>query len=186
MSKSSALYVCAAALVMLSPGARAEEINCVGTLRGSFDNVNVPSGKSCTLVDSHVKGTVYVRGNASVNVYRTVILGNVQAEGARYVRLYGNGVLVNGSVQIKYGTQATTINPGTRIGGSVQYVESSGFLKIMGARVSQDVQVFENDGGASIYNNIINGNLQCKQNDPPPTGNNNQVGGNKEDQCATF
>src|SRR5687768_4405893 len=105
MSKSSALCLCAA-LVLLSSGARAEEINCVGTLRGSFDNVNVPSGKNCTLVDSHLKGNVFVRRNASVSIYRTVILGNVQAEGARFVRLYGNGVLVNGSVQIKYGTQA--------------------------------------------------------------------------------
>src|SRR5688500_16842707 len=126
MLKSSALSVCAA-LLLLSSGARAEEINCVGTLRGSFDNVNVPAGRNCTLIDSHVKGTVYVRGSASLSVYRTVILGNVQAQRARFVRLYGNGVLVNGSVQIKYGTQATTINPGTQIGGSVQYVENSGF-----------------------------------------------------------
>ena len=185
MSKLVALCLCAASL-LLPPGERAEEINCIGTLRGSFDNVNVPSGKNCTLIDSHVKGTVYVRGNASLNVSRTVIVGNIQAEGARYVRLNGTGVSVNGSVQIKYGTAATTINPGTRIGGSVQYVESSGFLKILGARVGQDVQVFENEGGASIYNNIINGNLQCKQNEPEPTGDNNKVGGNKEDQCSTF
>jgi hypothetical protein len=171
---------------MLMSSAQAEEINCIGTLRGSFDNVNVPPGRNCTLTDSHVKGTVYVRGNASVSVYRTVVLGNIQAEGARFVRLYGSGVFVNGSVQIKYGTQASTINPGTRIGGSVQYVENSGFLKIMGTNVGQDVQVFENEGGASIYSNIINGNLQCKQNAPPPTGDNNRVGGNKEDQCATF
>ncbi|MEX2264350.1 MAG: hypothetical protein WD696_20515 [Bryobacteraceae bacterium] len=158
----------------------------MGTLRGSFDNVNVPRGRNCTLIDSRVQGTVYVRSNASVSVYRTVILGNVQAEGARFVRLYGTGVVVNGSVQIKYGTQATTINPGTQIGGNVQYVESSGFLKILRARVGQDVQVFENVGGASIYYNVINGNLQCKENDPAPTGDNNQVGGNKEDQCSTF
>lgn len=185
MLKSSALYVCAA-LALFSFAARAEEINCVGTLRGTFDNVNVPRGRNCTLVDSHVKGNIFVRRNASVSVHRTTIVGNIQAEGARFVRLHGNGVFVNGSVQIKYGTQASTINPGTRIGGSVQYVENDGFFKIMGAQVAQDVQVFENDGGASIYNNVINGNLQCKQNDPGPTGDNNRVGGNKEDQCAAF
>jgi hypothetical protein len=165
---------------------RAEEINCSGTLKGSFDNVNVPKGKNCTLLDSHLKGNVFVRNRASLKVYRTVILGNIQAEGARFVRLFGTGVFVNGSVQIKYGTAPTTINPGTRVGGSVQYVENSGYLEIRGTRVGQDVQIFQNDGGASIYNNTVNGNLQCKQNNPPPSGGNNKVGGNKEDQCRRF
>ena len=185
MSKLSALFLCAA-LWLLPQGARGDETTCRGTLSGTYDNINVPPGANCTVRNSHVKGNIYVRGNASLNVHQTVIVGNIQAEGARYVRLHGTGVSVNGSVQVKYGTAATTINPGTRIGGSVQYVESSGFLQILGARVGQDVQVFENEGGASIHNNVINGNLQCKQNEPEPTGNNNKVGGNKEDQCAGF
>jgi hypothetical protein len=173
--------------LLLPLGAQAEETTCRGTLSGSYDNINVPRGANCTLTNAHVQGTVYVRSNASLKAYsQTVILGNIQAEGARYVRLFGRGVQVNGSVQIKYGTAASTINPGTQIGGNVQYVENSGFFKILGARVAQDVQVFENAGGASIYNNTINGNLQCKQNEPAPTGDNNTVGGNKEDQCATF
>jgi hypothetical protein len=134
-----------------------------------------------------VRGNINVRSNASLKVYpETMIVGNIQAEGARFVRLFGTGVFVNGSVQIKYGTRATVIHPGTRIGGSVQYVENTGFLSIRRTWVGQDVQVFENGDGASIYNNTINGNLQCKENDPPPTGRNNTVGGNKEDQCAGF
>ena len=82
MWKSSALSVCAG-LILLAAGARAEEINCTGTLRGSFDNVNVPAGRNCTLIDSHIRGTVYVRGNASLSVRRTVIVGNVQADRCR-------------------------------------------------------------------------------------------------------
>jgi hypothetical protein len=117
---------------------------------------------------------------------QTTIVGNIQAEGARGVRLQGQGVFVNGDVQIKYGTRATLIRRGTRIGGNVQYVENSGFLMIRGTRVGGDVQVIENSDGAAIFNNVIDGNLQCKENDPEPEGENNRVGGNKEDQCATF
>lgn len=181
-----ALGLRAAALLLPAAAAFGEEINCIGTLRGSFDNVNVPAGRTCTLVDSRVQGSVYVRGNAALNVQRTVIIGNVQAEGARFVRLQGGNVSVNGSVQIKYGTGASSVAAGTIIGGSIQYEENTGALSVSGARIGQDLQVFKNFGGASIFSNVINGNLQCKENDPAPVGARNVVGGNKEDQCAGF
>ncbi len=179
------LGLCAIAL-LLPAAAFGDEINCIGTLRGTFDNVNVPAGRTCTLVDSHVQGSVYVRGNAALNVQRTTIIGNIQAEGAHFVRLQGSRVSVNGSVQIKYGTGASSVASGSFIGGSLQYEENTGALSVSGARISQDLQVFKNFGGASIFNNVINGNLQCKENDPSPVGGGNAVGGNKEDQCAGF
>lgn len=186
MTKSFAGLCLSAVSLLLPAVAFGDEINCTGTLRGSFDNVNVPPGRNCTLIDSRVQGSIYVRGNATLNVYRTSIKGNIQSEGARYVRLHGSGVNLDGSVQIKYATAASSIAAGTWIGGSVQYEENTGSLSISGARVGQDVQIFNNWGGASVFNNTINGNLQCKESDPPPTGGGNAVGGNKEDQCASF
>jgi hypothetical protein len=185
--KKTVMTLSLCALALLTPSAAfGDEINCIGTLRGSFDNVNVPAGRTCTLVDSRVQGSVYVRGNAALNVQRTSILGNIQAEGARFVRLQGSAVSVNGSVQIKYGTAASSVAAGTFIGGSIQYEENTGSLSVLGARIGQDLQVFKNFGGASLLNNVINGNLQCKENTPDPTGAGNTVGGNKEDQCAGF
>lgn len=176
-----------AALFCLPQVTRADERICRGELSGVFDDIRVPRGATCTLSSAHVRGNINVRSNALLKVYpQTIVVGNIQAEGARGVRLHGLGVFINGDVQVKYGTRLTLIRRGTRVGGNVQYEENSGSLIIRGSRINGDVQVFENSGGAAIFSNVIDGNLQCKENDPEPEGENNRVGGNKEDQCATF
>jgi hypothetical protein len=94
------------AIVLLAMAAIAEEIDCYGWLSGSFDNVNVSPGAACTLSDAYVKANITVRTDASLNVHgETLVRGNVQAEGARHVRLLGRGVHVDGNVRSRTATE---------------------------------------------------------------------------------
>lgn len=153
-----------AAVVTASP-ARAEERTCRGTLGArTVDNLRVPSGATCSLNGTKVKGTIKVERGATLNASAIRVIGNIQAENARRVDVVGS-----------------------HIGGSVQIVQSrngSTLSKLDRNTVKQDVQYFENRGAISITQNRINGNLQCKANNPRPTGGGNIVGGSKEDQCA--
>lgn len=153
------------ASVLAAAPAYAEERTCRGTIGGrTVDNLRVPSGATCTLRGTKVKGTVKVERGATLYASAIRVIGNVQAENARRVNVVGS-----------------------RIGGSVQIVQSrngSTLSKLHRNTVKQDVQYFENRGVISVARNRINGNLQCKENRPRPTGGRNIVGGNKEDQCA--
>lgn len=153
-----------AAVVGASP-AHAEERTCRGPLGAkTVDNLRVPSGATCTLNGTKVKGTIKVERGATLNASAIRVIGNVQAENARRVDVVGS-----------------------HVGGSVQIVQSrngSTLSKLDRNTVKQDVQYFENRGTISITGNRINGNLQCKANNPRPNGGGNIVGGNKQDQCA--
>jgi hypothetical protein len=153
------------AAVLTAAPARAEERTCRGSIGAkTVDNLRVPSGATCTLTGTKVKGTVKVERGATLYASGLRVVGNIQAENARRVNVVGS-----------------------RIGGSVQIVQSrngSTLSKLHRNTVKQDVQYFENRGAISIAGNRINGNLQCKANNPRPKGGGNIVGGNKEDQCA--
>jgi hypothetical protein len=160
--------VLAAGLVSAAVGvapARAEERTCRGTMGATtVDNLRVPSGATCTLTGTKVKGTLKVERGATLHASGIRVIGNIQAENALRVKVAGS-----------------------HIGGSIQIVQSrnsSTLSKLDRNTVKQDVQFFENRGAISITGNRINGNLQCKANNPRPTGGGNVVGGNKEDQCA--
>jgi hypothetical protein len=154
-----------AAALLAAETARAEERTCRGTIGAkTVDNLRVPSGATCTLRGTKVKGTVKVQRGATLYASGIRVIGNIQAENARRVNVAGS-----------------------HIGGSVQIVQSrngSTLSKLDRNTVKQDVQYFENRGTISITRNRINGNLQCKANGPRPSGGGNVVGGNKEDQCA--
>jgi hypothetical protein len=156
--------VLVSAAAMATP-ARAEERTCRGTMGATtVDNLRVPSGATCTLTRTKVKGTVKVERGASLYASGIRLIGNIQAENARRVNVAGSHI--GGSIQVvqsRNGSTLSTLNSNT---------------------VKQDVQFFENRGAISITGNRINGNLQCKANNPRPTGGGNIVGGNKEDQCA--
>jgi hypothetical protein len=152
------------AAVGVSP-ARAEERSCRGTMGATtVDNLRVPSGATCTLAGTKVKGTLKVERGATLKASSIRVVGNVQAENARHVKVTGSHI--GGSVQIVQSRNGATVS------------------KLHGNTVKQDVQYFENRGAISITSNRINGNLQCKANNPRPTGGGNVVGGNKQDQCA--
>jgi hypothetical protein len=155
-----------AALLAAAP-ASAEERTCRGAIGATtVDNLRVPSGATCTLTRTKVKGTVKVERGATLYASAIRVIGNIQAENARRVNVVRS-----------------------HIGGSVQIVQSrngSTLSKLGRNAVKQDVQYFENRGTISITRNRIIGNLQCKANNPRPKGGGNVVGGTKQDQCASL
>jgi hypothetical protein len=169
-------------ILLLPAAASAEERVCRGTIGATtVDNLRVPQYASCTLLGTRVKGTVKVEFNASLRAEDVVVIGNVQAENARIVRVL-DGSRVGGSVQVKQGGGANVSD--SRVEGDIQYDSNSAKLYALRNRVGGSVQVFQNTGGVEIRRNVIDGNLQCKANTPRPVGGGNIVGGNKEDQCA--
>jgi len=108
------------------------------------------------------------------------VIGNVQAENFRSVKLTGS--TVGGSVQLVQGGSATIRH--NQIEGTLLFDDNSGSLIAANNTINADLQAFQNTGGVTINKNRIDGNLQCKENQPPPTGGGNIVQGNKEDQCA--
>jgi cytoskeletal protein CcmA (bactofilin family) len=181
------VLVCAVvvlAAVVAPSVARAEERKCTGTLNGiTVDNLKVPKNATCTLNGTFVKGTIKVGDNAILVARGVRVIGNVQAENAKSVRINASS-RIGGSVQVKQGEAASVT--GSKITGDIQYFSNDAALTASDNRVGGSIQVIGNDGPAAIFRNRVNGNLQCKENNPAPTGGANVVGGNKEDQCKAF
>jgi hypothetical protein len=160
----------------------AEEVDCTGTLRKvTVDNLRVPSGASCKLYGTRVKGTIKVEYRGLLRAEGAMVVGNVQAEGARSVSVL-EGSRIGGSVQVKQGGSALVSD--SRVDGDVQYDENSSPVRVLRTQVGGSIQIVKNYGGVTVRRNTVDGNLQCKENVPAPVGGGNIVGGNKEDQCA--
>ena len=70
-----------ASVLVTTPVALAEETSCRGTIGArTVDNLRVPSGETCTLEGTTVKGTVTVEGGAALRAKGVKVLGNKQAE----------------------------------------------------------------------------------------------------------
>jgi hypothetical protein len=90
-----------AVLLATSSTALAEEFTCRGSLGAvTVDNLRVPQNASCTLDGTKVKGTIKVENGATLTARRVQVIGNVQAEGARLVRMLAFSS-IGGSIQIK-------------------------------------------------------------------------------------
>ena len=129
-----------------------------------------------------MQGTVKVEANASLTARNIRVIGNVQAENARSVRLSTSSV--GQAVQLVQGGSASIT--GSTIGGTLLFDDNNGKLTAGNNTIDADLQAFQNTGGVAINRNRIDGNLQCKENRPAPTGGGNMVQGNKEDQCAAL
>lgn len=183
MLRKTAAALALATIVSLGAQApaSAEERTCQGTIGATtVDNLHVPSGATCNLNGTRVKGSITVGRNATLVAKGIQVTGNVQAEGAKDVRVNANS-RVGGSVQIVQGAAGRVIN--STVGGNVLFDDNTGKVTAYGSTVGSDVQAFQNTGGVSISLNNVDGNLQCKENRPAPTGSGNIVDGNKEDQC---
>jgi len=164
---------------------RLQDTLCTGTLAGHHDNVVVPEGTACALVDATVSGNVDVKPwGAATIAGKTTIRGNVQSDGGLYVRVLGSMVTIGGNVQIKKAAEWSGYEAGTQILGNFQYEENSGTLLANGGVIHRNFQFSKNTGGGTISGNAIHQNLECKENVPGPVGGGNVVAGNKEGQCA--
>jgi hypothetical protein len=117
---------------------------------------------------------------STLRTSRAIINGNVQAEGAKLVRVVQGRV--GGSIQIVQGDAALIDR--VRVTGDILFDSNDRQLTAKNNIIGGNLQAFQNTGGVTISTNTIDGNLQCKENQPRPKGGGNIVHGNKEDQCA--
>ncbi len=179
-----ALALSLSALLAAASTAQAEERVCRGTIgAATVDNLRVPSGATCTLNGTKVKGTIKVERGARLFANGVNVVGNIQSEGFQTVSVK-EGSTVGGSVQLENG-QSDGLGriASTRINGDLQLFSNRARMVARGNTILANLQAVSNTGGLVIQNNRISENLQCKQNSPPPTGGGN-VAGDKEDQCA--
>ena len=184
---------------------------CVGTLSGTFENVFVPVGKTCTLQNSTVQGNVKALPNSRLYMTNNRVKGNIDGDEAVLVHVRGG--TVEGSIQIKEANSPSALGASITGGtvltqGNIQIekmntggiliadvVLTKGSIKveenltrtrfeIVRNRVAQNVQVFKNRGTNQkfVRNNRIGQIVQCKENQRPFTGGPNQAG-DAQDQC---
>jgi len=128
--------------------AYAEETTCVGMLVGAtVDNLRVPSGRTCTLDATRVKGTLKVERDAMLYARGVHVVGNVQAENARQVSVTEEST-VGGSIQVKQGGAATIHR--VRVTGDIQFESNSGVLDARDNRVGGNLQAFRNRGASGL------------------------------------
>src|SRR5688572_29910282 len=146
--------VAAAALPLLALAATpasAEERVCRGTIRATtVDNLRVPEYASCVLLGTRVKGTIKVEFGATLRAEDVIVIGNVQAENAKSVRVL-EGSRVGGSVQVKQGGGANVSD--SRVDGDIQYDSNTAPLRALRNKVGGSIQVFQNSGGVEIRRN---------------------------------
>ena len=163
--------------------AQAEETTCRGFIGPrTVDDLRVADGTRCRLQGTLVGGSIVVGSGASLAAAGVDVLGNVQAEAARKVRLADSTVA--GSVQLVQGGAAIVV--GTQIDGDLLLDGNGRIVKARRNLVGGNLQAFQNTGGVVLRGNDIGGNLQCTGNAPAPRGGGNVTGGIAQDQCTAL
>lgn len=181
------LTIAAAAALLLTaaPPASAGETRCVGTLGpGTVDNLLVPSGGTCRLFGTQVRGNVRVEADARFDASSADIAGNVDCERApansSQCRLR-NRTRVGGSIKLLEGVTSSTsdgvridgdvtcdrcrrsdLGSGTEVGGDVQVKEATeGSVNTGGSpgaarlSVGGDVELLASRGGLTLFNTDV-------------------------------
>jgi len=156
-----------------------------GVLSGTYENVIADAGH-CRLFGATVEGNLKVENLATVAIRGSTFGGNIQGDGAGWIRMNGN-TIVEGDIQIK-NSQTEQRRRGNiirgEVGGNVQLEENNNSQDVSDTEIGGDLQLFKNNSRSLVSGNTIGGNLQCKENMPSPTPDAvNMVGGDKEDQC---
>lgn len=189
-----------------------EDYYCRGTVTGSFENVYVPEGATCTITGAVVKGNILAKDRARLYVHETTTGGNIdgveaaivhvrggslegsiQAQDGRStgtvgVRVYGGTVLSQGNITIKkMNTGSISITDAILRKGNIQVQENTvgTRLEILRNTVAQNLEVFVNTGAGAkvVTGNRVGQKLTCKDNRAPFTGAPNTAG-DYEGQCA--
>lgn len=156
--------------------------HCDGTIGSrTVDEVDVPSGATCTLERTTVDGNVSV-GHGGTLVARAVdVDGDIEGEGARLVEVSANSS-IGGNLQLEQGG-SSAVND-SHIDGDLQWSEQSGSQAVRHSKVGGNLQADQNNGGLAIFGNRIGGDLECEQNSPAPSAAGNSVSGHHSGQCA--
>jgi len=184
---------------------------CNGTFSGTFvGNVIVSKGQTCMFVGGGVTGNITQTGG-NLLLSGTVVGGNVQIAGGGafsiggFARIIGNlqiqnlpasatqnavcGISVGGNLTYQNNAApvaigATTMCPGSTVGGNLQAGSNGAAVGIVGNTVGGNLQVSSDTGSTVISNNKIAKNLQCSGNTAITGSGNTAL--QKQGQCATF
>lgn len=124
------------------------DFQCTGVATGTFDNVVVPSGAFCALIDATVKGNVKALENSSLIMRRTTVGGNVDVA--------SRGTLGSGAV-----LSSSTVK------GNIKALENSQ-LEMSGMTISGNVEGDKAtlvDLFSEAGRNLVGGNIQIKEAD---------------------
>ena len=203
------LATLAVGLVLAVSPAGAQNAICTGSLAaGSYTNLTVPKGASCSLGSGvTVTSNVTAAPGATLAIFTATVNGNVtMAMGTTLAT--GFGATINGNVlsqdanliQIGEGSRfATNLSlAGTtgsieittsNIGGNLTITGTTGLsILVADNTISTNLVLAGNNttGDDALLANTIAGSLTCVNNTPPPTNNGqlNTVGGHKAGQCA--
>lgn len=188
-----------------------ENVDCVGTVSGTFANVFVPAGETCYLQSSTVNGNVLARERSRLYVSDTRVQGNIDGVEAQVVQVQGGSL--GGSIQIADGSSPDELGAAVYGGtvltqGNIQIVKmNTGSIRIADVRlekgtikveenatgvglevvrsyVAQNVQVNKNRGTGPkvVRDNRVLQIIQCKENTAPFEGGPNNAAA-AEEQC---
>ena len=171
-----AVAAVAAALFLASGVAVATDLVCTTTSSGgTWHNVVVPAGASCTLENTRVTGNVTVQTGGTLVVTNTAgdstIAGDVKADGCNFVELEStsltNRIVVGGNVTIQ--NCSSGFNGGQ--GDSTRFPPGS-------ILIGGNVKCSNNTDGCVFDYFIISGNLDCSGNGGGCTLQSDAVGKN--------
>jgi hypothetical protein len=205
-------FLAALVILMLPAAASAGHTVCVGLLIGSFENVVVPPGATCDLVDSTVDGNVKALKDSRLAVVNTTVGGNVKGDEASSVQVIQS--TVGGNVKITEGhdplISSAVVQNSLILDGNIEIekgrfpfgdwlVEANAVRNIKVEKneagadllsfvqlndVARNVHVLKNEGPGlkEVTGNTVGRNLQCKKNDQPFVGGPNTAQ-RAEGQC---
>jgi hypothetical protein len=148
-----------------------ENFDCRGTVRGTFANVFVPAGATCSLQRSTVNGNVLAREGSRLYVSDTRVAGNIDGVEARVVQVKGGSL--GGSIQIADGSSAGELGASVYGGtvltqGNIQIIKmNTGSIRIADVRLEKgNIKVEENSTGSGleVVRNSVAQNIQVNKN----------------------
>ena len=139
------IAVVTALFAVASPAAARPDFKCNGVFKGkSYDDVLVPRGGACTLIDSTVDGDVRALRNAYFQATGTVVRGDVEGEEA----------------------QTIFIDTGSRVSGSVEAERAAQFF-VFNSTVMEDIEPNRTRQVVQICGNTVRrGNIEVRRSGP--------------------
>ena len=187
ITRVGGVLMSAALVVLGASNAEANDTPCTGTMTGgTFDNVVVPPGATCVLIEATVLGNVKALEDSRLRIDFSDIGGNVEGDKADVVQIFGTDV--RGQISIKEGGPAVGPDPnfqvcgfgmgfttcevaiagGNVFFGGIQVEKIVGTVSIAGVRVRENVKVEANVVAAHeslfLQNNRVQGNLEVFKN----------------------
>jgi hypothetical protein len=171
--------VAVGAALVLAPAASANDTNCIGALTGFHDNVVVPEGATCTILNAQIKGSVKsLPGSTLILSGGTTVGGSIEADKPNNTQIFGVGNVVRGNIQVKEGgngTQGVSVCGVTMPDGNIQIEKMFGGVFVGGAGCAAF-------GGG---NRLAKGGIKVEENFITATFG-LQIGQNRVDQLQVF